>query len=218
MIAVVVVVMVAILFLVVFVPVMFFFLWTFVLKDDGKDDSDDGTAEVAFPGDVLRYGECGYHAPDEASVKEHHDQGDDDEHPVAADESADDEKQVDAIDECAGTDVGGGRTPDVPGEEPAAEIGDEHDTVGQGGVAVVKCGGQYQEGHAVGQQMFPTPVKEGHGEYPNKTLGRVGDKPPPAQVNANDCLGHFDDPHQGNDQSRDGEAAKKLLSFVLLFH
>ena len=85
----------------------------------------------------MGYGQRWYHAPDEASVKEHHDEGDDNEHAVATDEAAGNQEQVEAIYKGARSDMCGTWVADAPSEQPAAQISDEHHAVGEAGITVV---------------------------------------------------------------------------------
>ena len=93
------------------------FLRTFFPEDDRQNDTDDGAAQVALPGDVLQFGQGGDHAPEEAPVKEHHDERDYDELSVAADEATHDEEEVESVDQGTGSDMGGIGVADAPGEQ-----------------------------------------------------------------------------------------------------
>ena len=117
---------------------MHFFLGPFLSESECQQHSYDGAAKVALPGDVLWPGQGGDHSPDETAVEKYHDKRDDDEHAVAADETAHDEEEIERVDEPAGTHVDGVGVADAPGEEAAAEPADKHDAVGQGGVTVIQ--------------------------------------------------------------------------------
>ena len=95
---------------------MHFLLRAFFSQEYGQQNTYQRAAEMAFPGDVLRDSQRGYHTPDETAVKEHHDERDDDKHAVATDEAAHDEEEVESIDEGARPDVCRVGIADAPGD------------------------------------------------------------------------------------------------------
>lgn len=143
---------------------VYLLLWAFLSQQDSQHDADDGAAEVAFPRDVLQDGQVGNHAPDEATVKENRNQGNDDEDPVASDEAARDEEKIEAIDERTRPDVDGAWVADAPCEQSAHQVGEKHDAVGEGGVEVVQGRAQDQNRDAVGGKVLPAAVQKRQSE------------------------------------------------------
>ncbi len=101
---------------------------------------------------------------------------------VASDEAAHNEEKIEAVNQGTGSNVCGARVAKAPGEQAAAQIGDEHDTVGKGGIEVIECCAQDDDRDAVGHQVFPTAVQEWHGEDAPKSPKPMWDKPITVEV------------------------------------
>ena len=126
------------------------FLWSFLAEEHGQQHPDDGSAKMAFPRDVLRYGQGWNHTPNEAAVKKHHDERDDYQHAVATDEAARDEEKIQAIDKRTCPDMRRIGVADTPRNQTASQIGDEHHSVGEGGITIIQSCTQNKDGNGIG--------------------------------------------------------------------
>ena len=197
---------------------VYFLLRAFLAQKESQHDTDDGTAEVAFPRNVLQDGQVGNHAPNEAAVEKHHDERNDSEHPVATDETARDKEKVQTIDKRTRSDVSGTWATEAPSKYPAGYIGDEHDAVGESGVAVIQSRAEHKNRYAVGNQVFPTAMEERKGENANQPLYRVGSQAKTPPIKAQSDLDDFHCPHHRNDTCGNDEAPEKLFSLCFIFH